>query len=87
MGGSFCPIIIIGDILPLYHMSTAMNQIIWIHQTLMIIQERQNFLIAMFKMTVGLIHSLLYQKWIDTESSVSINDERTYLQEYSCVLL
>ena len=53
-------------------MLPAMNQIILIHQTRILLCEHSTFLIAALKMSVNLIHQLFYEKK-DTESSVSIN--------------
>ena len=52
----------IGGVLTLSNMSTVTNKIIWVHQTVIILQERQNFLIETFKMAAHLIHSVIYKK-------------------------
>ena len=43
-------------------MMEVSNQIIWIHQIVIIIQEIQTFLVLMFKLKLHLIHSLLCKK-------------------------
>ena len=52
MTGRFCPRLIIGYTLTLYHMSTVTNQIISIHQTLIMSKSGQTFLIPLYKMAV-----------------------------------
>ena len=50
-----------GDVLPLYHMSIVMNQIIWIHQETVMLWESKTFLVATFKISVHLIYELIYK--------------------------
>ena len=59
MSGMFCTSLIRVYLLPLSHMLIATNQIILIHQTVIILLEHQTFCIATFKMVVRLIHLLL----------------------------
>ena len=59
MAGRLCRSLRKGDILMLTLASTAANQIIHIHQTFIMVQVVQTFLVLRLKMTAKLIHTLL----------------------------
>ena len=62
-----------GGVLLLAHTPTVANQIIQIHQTVIMLQEIDTFLVSTLKPKVHLIHSLLYkQKLIQSQLFVSI---------------
>ena len=61
-GRKIFPRLRIGYVLPLYKISTVTNQIILIHQTVIMLKQRQTFPIPPYKMEVNKIKALIYQK-------------------------